>query len=144
MTDTTPNPTAEWIMRHDPIPLSFWPDPKATDNWHDVRSPYFETFYLPTLGPGATVLIRKLRLLALTDAEIPTFELARACGLSPAVSKWSPIVKSLCRLVQFNLARATEGRYEVRQTVPSLPERHAHRLPPHLQALLQSERTVRA
>lgn len=139
MTDTTPNPTAEWILRHDPLPLAFWPDVRALDSWHDVRSPYFETFYLPTLGPGATVLIRKLRLLALTGSTVPTAELARAVGLSPAVSKWSPIVKSLCRLVQFNLARATEGRYEIRQTVPDLPSRHAHRLPPHLQELLTLE-----
>lgn len=144
MPDTTANPTAEWLIRHDPLPLAFWTDPKATDNWHDVRSPYFETFYLPTLGPSATLLVRKLRLLALVDVMMPTCELARAVGLSPAVSKWSPITKSLCRLVQFNICRVTEGRYEVRQTVPSLAERHERRLPPHLQELLAAERSVRS
>ena len=37
-----------------------WPDPVIDTVGHDPRSAYVETFWLPTLGPTALLLLRHL------------------------------------------------------------------------------------
>ena len=37
-----------------------WPDPVLDNLGHDARSPYVERYWLPILGPSATLLVRRL------------------------------------------------------------------------------------
>ena len=123
-----------------------WTDPIIDTLGHDPRSLYVETFWLPTLGPTALLLMR--RLAACFDAhpdgaEMPVAETSQSLGLGVREGRNAPLWKSLNRLVQFDLARSAEEtlpgapeipEVEVRRHVPPVNRRHVRRLPPHLQA----------
>jgi len=115
-----------------------WPDPIVDTIGHDPRSPYAETFWLPTLGPTSLLLLRHLanRFDASPDAvELRVAEASAALGVRDGTR--SPIVRSLARLEQFDLAVADpqQPTIAVRRTLPPLHERHVRRLPPDLQHL---------
>lgn len=123
-----------------------WVDPIVATLGHDARSLYCELFYLPTLGPSTLFLLR--RLATMLEHERHGFDLslpetARALGLGDRESRNSPLWRSLCRLIQFDLAReirepgGAEGPtgLEVRPLVPPVNRRHLRRLPEHLQAI---------
>ena len=123
-----------------------WTDPIIDTLGHDPRSLYAETFWLPTLGPTALFLMR--RLAACFEAhpegsELPVAETSQSLGLGTREGRNSPLWKSLNRLVQFDLARTSAGtlpgtpdvpEVEVRRHVPPVNRRHVSRLPAHLQA----------
>jgi hypothetical protein len=115
-----------------------WPDPVIDTLGFDPRSSYVETFWLPTLGPTSVLLLR--HLAARLDREPDGFELAvsdtsQALGLGARDGNSSPLVRSLARLVQFDVA-CDDGRgtMAVRRHVPPVNRRHVRRLPVALQA----------
>jgi hypothetical protein len=115
-----------------------WPDPVIDTIGHDPRSPYAETFWLPTLGPTSLLLLRHLanRFDQTPDAvELRVADASAALGVGSRDGTRSPIVRSLARLQQFDLAVADPQRptIAVRRSLPPLQERHLRRLPPDVQ-----------
>ncbi|MDQ1380273.1 MAG: hypothetical protein QOG65_3377 [Actinomycetota bacterium] len=115
-----------------------WPDPVLDAIGHDPRSWYVETFWLPTLGPTALLLLRHLADRFETSpkgVDLPVAETAAALGLGPREGQHSPLIRSLTRLQQFELA-CSDGdvTIAVRKTLPPVHRRHVRRLPSGLQA----------
>ena len=83
-----------------------WPDPVIDTLGHDPRSIYVERFWLPTLGPTSLLLLR--RIAAGLDAhpdgiELELGELSQALGVGRREGNSSPVVRSLDRLMQFEV-----------------------------------------
>jgi len=115
-----------------------WPDPVLDVLGHDPRSWYAETFWLPTLGPTALLLLRHLAdrfESSPKGIDLPVADTAAALGLGPREGSQSPLVRSLTRLQQFELA-CSDGdvTIAVRTTLPPVHRRHVRRLPTGLQA----------
>lgn len=114
-----------------------WPDPVIDTLGHDPRSVYVERFWLPTLGPTSLLLLR--RIAAGFDEhpdgiELELGELSQALGVGRREGNSSPVVRSLDRLAQFDLACGErEVGYAVRRSVPPVNRRHVGRLPMTLQ-----------
>ena len=114
-----------------------WPDPVIDTLGHDPRSIYVERFWLPTLGPTSLLLLR--RIAAGLDEhpegiQLDLGELSQALGLGHREGNSSPVVRSLDRLMQFDLACGErEAGYAVRRSVPPVNRRHVGRLPAPLQ-----------
>jgi hypothetical protein len=104
---------------------------------HDPRSLYAETFWLPTLGPTALLLMRHLATRFETrpgPIDLPVVEASQALGLGERSGTSSPIVRSLTRLETFELACSDgRGTVAVRRNLPPLPRRHLRRLPEPIQ-----------
>ena len=120
------------------IRVTPWPDPVLDMLGHDPRSWYAETFWLPTLGPTALLLMRHLadRFERNPDGvDLPVADTAAALGLGSREGKSSPLIRSLARLHQFELANP-EGNatIAVRRALPPVHRRHVRRLPAALQA----------
>jgi hypothetical protein len=115
-----------------------WPDPLLDTLGHDPRSLYVETFWLPTLGPTAVLLLRHLATKfdeAPAGIELPVGDTSQALGLGQREGNSSPIVRTLTRLSQFDLACDDgHGTIAVRRNLPPINRRHVRRLPAHLQA----------
>jgi hypothetical protein len=120
------------------IRVTPWPDPVIDVIGHDPRSWYAETFWLPTLGPTALLLLRHLADRFEFDpsgVELPVADTAAALGLGPRDGEHSPLVRSLSRLQQFELAhKESEETIAVRRALPPVHRRHVRRLPTTLQA----------
>lgn len=114
-----------------------WPDPVLDTSGHDPRSHYVETFWLPSLGPTAVLLLRHLadRFDRTTNGiELPLADTSQALGLGHREGTASPLVRTLTRLAQFELAIDDgQGTIAVRRHLPPISPRHLRRLPPHLQ-----------
>jgi hypothetical protein len=119
------------------LAIRAWPDPVIDTLGYDPRSLYVERFWLPTLGPTSLLLLR--RIAAGLDAhpdgiELEIGELSQALGLGHREGNSSPVVRSLDRLMQFDLACGMrETGFAVRRTVPPVNRRHVGRLPAPLQ-----------
>jgi hypothetical protein len=115
-----------------------WPDPVLDAVGHDPRSWYVETFWLPTLGPTALLLLRHLADRFESNpkgVELPVADTAAALGLGPREGQSSPLIRSLTRLQQFELACSDgDATIAVRTTLPPVHRRHVRRLPSALQA----------
>src|SRR5437588_8916542 len=104
---------------------------------HDPRSHYVETYWLGTLGPSTTWLMR--RLVAGLDTspdgyQLSLSETATALGLGNKGGRHSPFVRALTRCVQFDMAQHQGDRVlAVRRKVPPLNRRQVQRLPVTLQ-----------
>ncbi len=84
-----------------------WPDPIIDTLGHDPRSLYVETFLLPTLGPTCVLLGRHLaqRFEHEPDGfELDVAETSVVLGLGPREGNQSPVMRTLLRLAQFDLA----------------------------------------
>ena len=112
-----------------------WSDPLVEAQGYPVTSDYVETFWLPVLGPSATWALRRLAALAATPGgvRIRTVELARSLGLGASTGRNSAIVRTLERLVRFDMARCVDDVLEVRRFVGPLPGPQLSRLPHALQ-----------
>ncbi|MET0920013.1 MAG: hypothetical protein ABWY77_02295 [Acidimicrobiia bacterium] len=114
-----------------------WNDPIVDTLGYDPRSRYVETFWLPTLGPTALLLLRHL-----ADRfdhhpggiELTVSDTSQALGLGQRDGTSSPIVRTLTRLAQFDLA-CDDGMttVAVRRNIPPVNRRHVKRLPAELQ-----------
>jgi hypothetical protein len=116
-----------------------WPDPIIDTVGHDPRSLYVETFWLPTLGPTALLLLRHLATRfdeRPGPVELPVAEASQALGLGDREGHSSPIVRSLARLETFDLA-CSDGQttVAVRRNLPPVQRRHLRRLPSNLQSM---------
>jgi len=114
-----------------------WPDPVIDQLGFDPRSTYVEAYWLSTLGPSTTWLLR--RLAKGLDDSPEGFDLdlpacAREIGLGDKGGRHSPFARALARLVQFEIARwhETHGTLEVRRNVPPLNRRQVMHLPDDL------------
>lgn len=108
-----------------------WAIPAEREVGHDPRSAYVEHFWLSTLGPSATWIIR--RLADHLDAEPDGFtldlnDLAQSLGLSNAKGADSPFGRALQRCAMFNLIRPTRNGYDVKRRVPDLTTRQLDRM----------------
>jgi hypothetical protein len=105
---------------------------------HHPCSSYVEQFWLGILGPSTTFLLR--HLVTTLEAAPDGFDLelgttARRLGLGDKGGRHSPFMRSLARLVQFELAELTDDRtFAVRRRVPPLSRRQLIRLPDEVQA----------
>lgn len=113
-----------------------WPEPPGRPEvGHDPRSTYVERFWISTLGPSATWIVR--RLADRFDVEPDGFEinlddLAGSIGMSYAKREDSPFGRALHRCAMFGLVRLGRDGLEVRRRIPDLPERQLDRLPERL------------
>jgi len=129
------------------LSITAWPDEVIDGLGVDPRSAYVEEFWLGVLGPSTTWLLR--RLAASFDEhpdgfELPLGDTARALGLGDRGGRHSPFLRSVNRLVLFELARPTgPDALAVRRRLPPLNRRQLTRLDPDRQAaheLWQAER----
>jgi hypothetical protein len=120
------------------IVVTPWTDPVVDSLGHDPRSWYAETFWLPTLGPTSLLLLRHLadRFDRAPDGvTLAVGETAASLGLGTGESENAPLMRSVLRLVQFDLAcRSGDDTFAVRRKVPPVNRRHVRRLPVALQA----------
>lgn len=123
----------------DSIWVEPWPDELDLALGHDPRSRYVELFWLSTLGPSTTWLMR--RIAAELDASPDGFELRTAdtaaeMGLGGRGGRNSVFARSIDRACQFSLARR-EGDHQIfaRRKVPGLAARNVARLPERLRRL---------
>jgi hypothetical protein len=115
-----------------------WIDEDLDTPAYPARSGYVELFWLPVLGPSATVLLWRLQ----NDFEfepdgfsIELNALSEELGLGTVESKHAPIYRALARLVQFGLAKRMDpGQLLVRCEVPPLSPHDESLLSPWLQA----------
>jgi hypothetical protein len=114
-----------------------WPDALIDTLGYDPRSRYVETFWLPTLGPTALLLLRHLADRFDRQPEGLQLTVADTCsalGLGQRDGNSSPIVRTLERLTQFDLAcNDGKGNIAVRRNVPPVNRRHLRRLPSDIQ-----------
>jgi hypothetical protein len=121
------------------ITIRPWSDPIIDTLGWDPRSRYVETFWLPTLGPSALLLLRHLADRFdhdPTGVELTVADTSCALGLGQRDGSSSPILRTLRRLSQFDLACEDphSGAVAVRRNIPPVNARHVRRLPPALQA----------
>lgn len=96
------------------------------------ESAYVETFWLPLIGPSATLLLRRLSAWLEPDPNgfsVPIAVLGRYLGLGTGTGRHSPTVRTLARLTNFALAAIEDDVYRVRGEVPMLDGRQLARLP---------------
>jgi hypothetical protein len=109
-----------------------WVDDVIDTLGFDPRSSYVESYWLTTLGPSATWLLR--RIAAGFDREpagfeLPLSETATQLGLGHKGGRHSPFVRAFWRICQFDLGRAEGPGLEVRRRLPPLTRRQVQRLP---------------
>lgn len=116
-----------------------WSDPIVEARGFDPRSRYVETFWLPVLGPSATLLLRRLAAeleVAPNGVDLDTDVLARGLGLGLASGRRAPFRRALDRCVRFGAARTLgAGTLSVRRRLAPVPRRHIAALPTALQDL---------
>jgi hypothetical protein len=115
------------VLRVDP-----WADDLIDKVGFDPRSPYVERFWLSVIGPSTTWLMR--HIAAGFDANPAGFDLslgetAKALGLGDRGGRHSPVLRTVNRMIQFELARVTgPDQLAVRRRLPPLSRRHTVRL----------------
>jgi hypothetical protein len=131
-----PIPTSGSCPFEDRIRIVPWVDPVVDRRGHDPRSTYVEKFWLGTLGPTATWLLR--RLAAGFDDHPDGYDIdltstAQSLGLSFSRGQSSPFAKAFGRCVMFGLAHLRSDGYAVRRRMPEVARRHLLRLPDEVQ-----------
>ena len=122
-----------------------WDDNVTDELGHDPRSPYVERFWLSTLGPSATWLLRAIAYgleASPTGFELSAADTARALGLGERTGRHSPFVRAVGRLCQFELARMRAGTLVTRRSVPWLDRHQLRRLPYLIQTEHQAWETA--
>jgi hypothetical protein len=133
-TTNTSCDTATWITEHDPLPV-ICVDESTDAIGFDPRGAYVETYWLAVLGPSSIVVLRRLRdwlddrpsgiVVALED-------IGQSLGLGSGTGRSSLIVRTLDRLVNFEIAQIAWDAYALQRTIPPLPPRLQRRLPVYL------------
>lgn len=127
-----PNPDSP--AAPDPLLVRAWPDPVLDRLGHDPRSAYCERFWLPLLGPSATLLVRRLahELEATPDGfDLPAIDGARYLGLGTKGGARGPFARTVNRLVSFRLAHldARDGTLLTRRKLAPLTRVQVEKLP---------------
>ena len=128
----------EDVGRH--VTITAWVDPVVDRRGHDPRSSYVEQFWLGTLGPTATWLLR--RLVAGLDKHPDGYRLdlavaARSLGLNFTSASGGPFGRAIGRCVMFGAAHQHSDGYAVRRRLPEIARRHLVRMPESVQAAHQ-------
>ena len=117
--------------------IEAWPDPVIDRLGHAPASAYVEWLWLPVIGPSAAWAYRRLTsgLAAQPGGyQVPLSELAHWLGLGQGTGANSTVVRTLRRLVAFQLAlQVDDATLAVRRRVPPLTRRRLERLSPYLQ-----------
>lgn len=119
------------------IHLWVWREPLIDPYGFDPRSDYVETYWLPVLGPSATLLLRRLGQLGAEHpggVDIDVHETALSLGLGQG-ARYGNFLRALGRLDHFGMVRGRQdepGSLGVRYRVSPLPLRHIQRLPTRL------------
>lgn len=125
------------VIDSDTLDIVPWEDERTLRGAFDPRSGYVERFWLALIGPSTTWLLR--RIAAGLDASpggfsMPLAETARAIGLGDRAGRHSAFVRTLSRMVVFDLARpAGPARLEVLRRLPPLSRRQLGHLSVELQ-----------
>ena len=143
--ETLPIPAPGEAQPRAVVRITPWIDPVVDQRGHDPRSSYVERFWLGTLGPTATWLVR--RLVAGFDDQPDGYELdlattAQMLGLSYSKGASSAFGKAFSRCIMFGLAHQKSDGYAVRRLLPDVARRHLSRMPNVLQQ--EHERWVEA
>jgi hypothetical protein len=114
-----------------------WLDPVVERNAHPLHSEYVSRYYLPVLGPSA---MWALRLMVadmqsavdrgadpLAGTVIDSREFSHRLGLGSIEGVNAPLIKTLKRLILFDVAIEDGEALAVRRRLPWLNERHLHR-----------------
>jgi hypothetical protein len=116
-----------------------WVDPVVEAEGYTPLHPYVEFFWLPILGPSATVLLWRLQFELRVEPDgcaVNLDELSRDLGLGTSESKHAPLPRAIARLVHFGLAkRLPSGQLAVRCTVGRISEQQLRGLSAQLQML---------
>jgi hypothetical protein len=102
---------------------------------HHPTSDCAERFWLPVIGPSALWAHRRLTAgfaAHRSGYQLDLSTLGREIGLGAGTGRNSPIVRTLARLVDFQLAEIIDDRLDVYTSLPPLTRRQAARLPDHL------------
>ncbi len=136
-------PRTRRLFETDPgsFAIGAWIDPTLEQYGYPVTGDYVETFWLGTLGPTSTWLLRRLvnileagEITSDVDASIrvDVGELAGALGVGSPADRLTPLAKALDRLVMFGVAQVRGRRLVVRRFVAPLAAKQIDRLPTHL------------
>jgi hypothetical protein len=121
------------------ITIGAWLDPTVDERGHHVSSLYVEVFWLPVLGPSATLLLRRCALLTNRRPHGSTVALellSASLGLGKGVSRNAPLPRAIDRCIRFGAARrVADDRLAVRRMLGPLSQQHMSRLHPKLQDL---------
>lgn len=129
--------SAPVLVPLDSLTVLAWPDDVIDAVGHHPCSLYVEEFWLGVLGPSTTFLLR--HLVTTLEAspsgyDLPLAVTARRLGLGDKGGRHSPFMRSIARLVQFELATMSDDHtLAVRRRVPPLSRRQVMRLPELLQ-----------
>jgi hypothetical protein len=124
----------------DTLTIRPWADDVIDSLGFDPRAPYVERFWLGVLGPSTTWLLRRIAAgfdLCPEGFEMSLGETAQALGLGDRGGRHSPFLRTVNRMIQFELAQvvtAGAGELAVRRRLPPLNRRQMARLSPSLQA----------
>jgi hypothetical protein len=132
-----PIPPAQPAFSTPVLQVRPWADPVIDELGFDLRSAYVEHFWLSTLGPSTTFLLR--RVAQELDRSPDGFELdladtAGRLGLAARGGRNSPFMRAIDRTTKFGLARLHGDTFEVRRRVPPLTLAQVARLPEPLQS----------
>ena len=116
----------------DSLTIRPWPDDLVDRIGFDPRSTYVEQFWLGVLGPSTTWLLRRVAA-GFDDAPdgfvLPLGETARSIGLGDRGGRHSPFLRSVNRMVQFEMAHLLgPDELAVRRHLPPLNRRQLVRL----------------
>jgi hypothetical protein len=140
----------DWLAGRDSLRVAALHGRRFERLGYAPASTYVETFWLPLIGPSATLILR--RLSAWLEAEpdgltVQVGVLGQCLGLGKGTGRHSPTVRSLARLTKFNLADIDDDVYRLRAETPMLNGRQLARLPAalvtaHEQLIQGSTRSV--
>ena len=116
----------------DSLTIRPWPDDVIDRVGFDPRSAYVERFWLGVLGPSTTWLLRHVAA-GFDDAPegfvLPLADTARSIGLGDRGGRHSPFLRSVNRMIQFEMACLFgPDELAVRRRMPPLSQRHLARL----------------
>ncbi len=124
--------TLEEIRSSGTLRVLPWHDAVVEALGHDPRSYYVERFWLPVLGPSTIFLLRLLAVALEASpggCELDLSETARRLGLSERAGPHAPVVRTLTRCVDFEMARPGGfATLAFRRRLPPLARRQLARL----------------
>lgn len=137
---STPRPIStfpEPVLRVRP-----WHDEALTAVGHDPRSAYVEQYWLPILGPSATLLMRRIAL-GFDDRkdgyELECAQWAQELGIGMRGGKNGPFWRAIDRTCRFGTAQRNGDLLMVRPLLPPLSMHQVVRLPDHLRISHQAQ-----
>jgi hypothetical protein len=125
----------------DTLQITPWVDPVVDERGYPADSLYVDLFWLPVIGPSATVLFRRLnlhmRMLGDVESRELGFEvLSGSLGLGRGVNRNAPLPRAIDRCIRFGLGKRTgPDSLAVRRFVSPISAHHLSGLPHVLQEL---------